>query len=951
MQEHVFSLEGLNPQQREAVTSLDGPTLIIAGAGTGKTKVITSKILHLMLNEQVAPESILALTFTEKAQMEMMERIDLAMPLSYEEMWVKTFHSFCDSILRQRGIDIGIDPSFKLMSRMTQWVFVKQHLFEFDLQYYRPLGNPAKFIHGFLQHFSRLRDEDISPEQYLEYAQNLPEDTIPEEREKLLELAHSFATYQRLKLENNCLDFGDLLFYVLRLFEKRPNVLKDFQRKFQYVLVDEFQDTNYSQTKLAFLLAQEHKNISVVADDDQSIYKWRGASLYNILEFEKYFPNSKKISLIQNYRCTQPILDAAYTLIQKNNPDRLEAREQIDKKLVSNQDGGEKPQIWHFAHYLDEVKYVVQYIRDHAQEGRYGEFCILIRANSHAEPFVDALKSAGIPYVVRSTEGLLSFPVIKDVLSLLKLLRNPYDDIAFYRYLHLPIFEVAEEEILDLLHKGYKTKDSLYETLKLEDTTMPFEGMESHLVRALRLLRELFTQSPKSSVRQLIYSFLQKSGYLEYFMHQNSQESVDALAHLNQFSTLVTDFESDNREPSLQNFLEYLDLLEESQTDESSSVLESKDGHAVQILTIHSSKGLEFPTVFIVNMVNQRFPSSPKKDPIPIPDLLSQEPVLPQHHIQEERRLLYVALTRAKQNVLMSYSDTYEGKKKWKPSVFLTEIHDVCELHDGETSAPFSEVTEKEPKHFITPALPKVVRLNKLSYSQMETFKTCPLKYQFRYLTRLPTPPSHAANFGSSVHDTLNNFYQYVQKGEQVNLDLMKELYAKHWIGTGYDSKAHENLRKQKGWDILKSFYEKNSHVTPQGFAVPAFLERNFNLKIGNVLFTGRIDRIDRLPDGTYEVIDYKTGTMKRDSKLDKDLQLSLYALACRDVFRIPVSSLCLYFLEDNLKVSTTRTDEQLESLKQDLRKVVGDMQTSDFQPTSGFHCQFCDYRLVCPAV
>lgn len=997
------SLTQLNPSQQQAVTHTGGPMLIVAGAGTGKTRVITSRILHLLLEEKVPSSRILALTFTEKATEEMIARVDEAMPLSYEEVTMKTFHGFCETILRERGMEIGIDPGYRLLTQADQWLFLKKHLFELELDYYRPLGNPNKFLHTLLGHFSRLKDEDIQPAAYIEYAQNALQEALDdagrEDAAKMLEVAQAYDVYQRLMLQNNCLDFGDLQFYALRLFEKRPSVLREFQDRFQYLLVDEFQDTNFAQNKLIMMLAEQRRNLTVVGDDDQSIYKWRGASLSNIYLFEKRFPEAIKVVLTDNYRSAQAILDAAYHVIQNNNPDRLEAQAGIDKRLVargvegalqagteaaasdtsvgdSSSDGA--VEVRHFSHYLQEVGGVVDSIQELARSGiPFREIAILVRANQHAAPFVDALEEAGIPFSVRDTQGLLRFEEIKDLVALLRFVARPQDDVAFFRLLSLPLFNIPMAEVLQAVEKArtsgfkplfYHLRDALQEGKQ----TLPGLQLTSPFAPAFELFNTLLNQSRNRSVTAVLGEFLNRSGYVKVLTEVDSTENGEKIQHIADFLELAKNFGDEGPELPARAFLEYLDSLQEATGGISAS--QAAENDAISVLTVHSSKGLEFEHVFVPSLVNQRFPSTRRSDPMEIPRALLKEE-LPETdmHLQEERRLFYVACTRAKRGLHLSYSDAYEGSKKWKLSPFVAEIlasgkaRETGDLSEPADARQHQSLKKNEPDSPMTQRIMHVPEssVNQLSYSKLDAFTTCPLKYKFRYYFKIPTPQAHAANFGSSVHNTVNRFYEELKAGAlsggssagaqsagsstraQPRLERLKELYEQCWINAGYESKGHEQARKKQGLQIMERFFAREQE---QGFKLPAFLERSFRLKIGSVAFTGRIDRIDKLEDGTYEVVDYKTGSTKRDINLKKDLQLSLYALACRDIFKLPVSRLSLYYLEDAVKASTERTDEELEAVKAELKETVRELRESDLSPTPGFHCGFCEYRVLCHA-
>lgn len=935
-----------NAEQKKAIDHTKGPLLIIAGAGTGKTRVITSSILHLINSGVYKASEILALTFTEKATTEMIERIDQEMPFGYEEICVKTFHSFSEQILRESGLEIGLDTSYKITTKEEQWFFFKKNLYNFELNYYRPLGNPNKFISDLLTHFSKLKDELITPEKYIEWASGFEEGEI---REKNLEVANAYKKYQELLIENNYLDFGDLTMYAIKLFETRKSVLAEYRNRFKYIFVDEFQDTNYAQFKLVRMLAEEHKNITVVGDDDQSIYKWRGASLSNILQFEKYFPETEKVVLLENYRSSQNILDSAYALIQNNNPDRLEVKSNIVKRLHSNSDCDEKVHVHHFQYYLNEAQFIAEKIAYlQKDEGLpYSSFAILVRTNRLTNPFIDALKSAGIPYHVNDPKGLLHLPEIKDLVAVVKFLSNPYDDVSLLRILKLDVFGVSMSEILSIINNPVKKHlvTALKKLAEEENEVLP--GMESNFKKIYELFAYLIEFSKKKSVGLTINEFLIKSGHLEYLLQNEKYEEVYSI---NEFAKNVSAFEKDNENNFVTDFCSYIELLEES--DYPMAYREddvSRD--AVQILTAHASKGLEFDYVFLGSLVSTRFPGSNRRDTFTVPEELTTEIYSEGDvHMQEERRLMYVAMTRARKGLHVTYSDKYEGNKIWKKSVFVEEILDckgVELLEHKPTADPIEslkKLNRKATKIFDLPRFDK----KRISYSQLDSFDQCPLKYNYSYLLKVPVAGSHVTNFGSSVHETLKQFYQKLIKERDLPFSVMEELYLKNWNPEGYDSVAHENIKKKKGLEMLKKYYDANSNP----WTVPEFLERSFNLKIGDYTLSGRIDRIDKLPDGTYEVIDYKTGSIHSDLNMKKHLQLSIYAMACRDLFKINVSKLSLYFLDANEKISTERTDVQIDNLAEEIKEKIEEMKASNFEPTPNEKlCSFCDYRMICPAV
>jgi len=436
-------LKDLNKEQLTAVTHATGPMLVIAGAGTGKTTVITKRIAWLIEQKLAKPSEILALTFTDKAAKEMDERIMELLPYGVFDFTASTFHSFCQDILKTYGIITGLSPDFELLTQSQQILFIREHFDEFKLNLYKPITNPNKFISALVKLFSRCKDENISVNAYLDLAKiksptanknqnsKIQISAINIEEAQLLnEQAQAYATYERLKMENNYFDFGDLIEKTLLLLKNRHTVLNELQNRYKYIFVDEFQDTNYTQAQIVYLLAQKYNNITVVGDDDQSIYKFRGASISNIMEFVKHFPKAKKVVLKHNYRSTQPILDCAYQVITNNNPNRLEIKEKINKHLIGKPTDN-KPEYWHFDHNSNEVKEIINYINQQLTTDNQKlktdnrqlitDIAILIRTNKDAADFIDKLKENNIPYNFVGSRGLYDREEINELISYLKI--------------------------------------------------------------------------------------------------------------------------------------------------------------------------------------------------------------------------------------------------------------------------------------------------------------------------------------------------------------------------------------------------------------------------------------------------------------------------------------------------------------------------------------------------
>ncbi|HVZ59120.1 MAG TPA: ATP-dependent DNA helicase, partial [Patescibacteria group bacterium] len=873
----------LNSEQLAAVTHGEGPLLIIAGAGTGKTTVVTKRIEHLILEKKINPENILALTFTEKAASEMETRVDEILPYGYSNLWIETFHAFCDRILRAEAIHIGLDPGYELMTEAEAIIFLRKNLFQFKLEYFRPMGNPMKFLQGMLTHFSRLKDDDIGPQRYLEYAEKLKEkpETDEEELKKTTELANAFALYEKLKAEKGVMDFSDLISNVLKLFRTRKNILKQYQNQFKYILVDEFQDTNYAQNEMAILLSGDKQNITVVGDDDQSIYRWRGAALANMLQFRSHFPKAKIVTLTQNYRSTQTILDSAYQMIQHNNPDRLEAKEGINKKLTATRiTTGEAIEFLYADRAEDEAEQVVKVIKEEIKKNNraYHDFAILVRANDHAMPFQRALERAKIPSQFLGPSHLLEQDEIKDLIAYLKILANTDDNTSFYRVLTMPIFALEARDIAALLNMVKKNNSSLFEAVEQADTAgLTTEGLLK-IKRIEEIIKKHLALLASEPAGQILYYFFEDSGLLGYYLDPQSAKTERQALNVAKLFDKLQSFATNREDASVFAVVDWIELAMELGESPMAAEIDLNATNAVNIMTVHSSKGLEFPVVFVVNVVTQRFPSRDRKEQIPVPqDIIREELPTGDANLEEERRLFYVAMTRAKDRLILSAAKFYgEGKRERKLSPFIAEalgeeaLQSVFKKHlltqQGQQLSLLDMFNTNHIKN--DPATPEIHTssippITYISYSQIQTFDTCPLHYKLRYLLNVPTPPSPALSYGVSVHSTLKDFFLAFKADPKIKGEIILQMLAKNWIKAGYLSKHHETQAFEQAKNMLLRVAEDTLQIPPETVAIevpfnfwlnlPA--DRQRKLKVG-----GRIDRIDRLSDGRLEIIDYKTG-------------------------------------------------------------------------------------------
>jgi len=1010
----------LNKEQKQAVTYGQGPLLIVAGAGTGKTTVITQRIAYLIESNKAKPEEILAVTFTDKAAGEMEERVDILLPYGYMDLWISTFHSFCQRILKEHALDIGLSPDFKLLDQTAAWLLIRQNLDKFKLDYYKPLGRPTKFVQALISHFSRCKDQGIYPEDYLKYSEGLKTNLtdLPEnqETERIKEVAEAYHIYQNLLLENNFLDFGDLINYCLKLFQERPLILEKYREKFKYILIDEFQDTNWAQYELAKILAVPKNNLTVSADDDQAIYRWRGASFNNIIQFRKDFPKAKEISLIKNYRSAQNILDLSYKFIKANNPNRLEYVSKVNKKLIADKKDKGLIECSHFKDSEEETQGVLNKISEilkKDKEANFNDFAILVRTNESANSFIRALERAGFPYQFLASRGLYTKPVILDIISYFKLLDNYEEGSSIYRILNLPFLEIPSEEIMKITQYSWRKAKSIYQTLRELPLIYGLSQKTHNKINFLLSLLQKHTElSRQKNVSEVLVAFLKDSGYLNYLIDKESkppttfQEKVmggkQDLDLINQFYKKVKEFEELAIDPTLKNFIEQINLEIESGQQGKLEFDPEQGPDMVRIMTIHSAKGLEFKYVFLVNLTDRKFPTTERKEPIEIPrelvkELITQGDV----HLQEERRLCYVAMTRAKEKLFFTSADDYGGLRKKKPSRFLIEMGfgkklDVTtpnleELTPARLS--FSEKNLGGPEALRETSGVEDVKSIKgvknilpshFSFSQLAAFEKCPLQYKFAHILRVPIRGKAVFSFGKTIHNTLYQFVKLVIEQKWVsqsnlfvdtkpdlstpdveelapeaprktsgvkgfNFEDLVKIYKQKWIDEWYESQNQKQGYYKLGRKILKDFYNKFQEKPPEILRInkQIALELPFKLKLGGHILLGRIDRIDKLKTGV-GIIDYKTGRFKEKLSSEDKQQLLIYQIAVEEIFGLKPTKLGYYYLKEGKITSFLGKEKEKEKQKEKILLEIEKIEKSDFAPNPGWQCKFCDFREIC---
>lgn len=651
-------LSQLNEAQRQAVQTIEGPLLVLAGAGSGKTRVLTYRIAYMM-EQGVRPWNILAITFTNKAAREMAERVEALIGAAAADMWVKTFHSACVRILR-RDIDrIGYDRSFNIIDADDQKTLVKECLRElgFDDKEF-----PPRSVLGMI---SSAKDELQTPTQFaLEHGNEF----------RYTQVAKVYTLYQKKLKTANCLDFDDLIVLTVRLFQEAPDVLEFYQNKFRYVLVDEYQDTNNAQNMLIGLLAKEHRNLCVVGDDDQSIYKFRGANIQNILDFEKAFSEAKVIRLEQNYRSTQTILDAANKVIENNHGRK-------GKNLWTESGSGDLIQVYRAHNEYDEAEYIAGEIaRLHRDGCRFSDMAVLYRANAASRTIEDMFMRSAIPYRVLSGLRFYDRMEIRDMIAYLRLIKNHADDISLKRIINTPSRKI-----------GKVTLDSIAAIAAREGCSM-YQAIGGHLsefkggvATFYSLIEELSTMANTLPMDELVNTVFERSGYA--MLLQKDEKGEERIANVAELVNGAKHYSETVEEPSFDDYMDNLALVSDIDNYD-------EDLDAVVLMTMHAAKGLEFPIVYIAAMDDGIFPS--------FMSIYSEE------DLEEERRLCYVGITRAREKLYITGAHqrmVYGKTSPYRPSRFLEEIPtDLTEVHDARAAATaqqmaydFTKSAQREP--------------------------------------------------------------------------------------------------------------------------------------------------------------------------------------------------------------------------------------------------------------
>jgi DNA helicase II / ATP-dependent DNA helicase PcrA len=966
----------LNEAQLRAVAYGDGPLLVIAGAGTGKTRVIVERIRHLLESDiSLLGENILGLTFTNKAAGELKSRVVKAVGERGKDVVLATFHSFCETILKE------VDPNRLALESVDHWILLRRNLARLKLEKYRRLAEPGQFLSDFIAFFSRCQDELVSSDDYQAFADqlaselqaekaSLDEDTYKERAEQVAlqrEIARAYTASEEILRDKRAIAINGSIAESVALLKRDAKRLRQLRERYKHILVDEFQDTNIAQLELLHLLSQDSRNIVVVGDNDQAIYRFRGASFGSFKLFLQRFTDwtegqdstPYRVSLTNNYRSSPNILRVATQAISMNEV----SPEFPSKVLQPNRPEGEKIRIVEIDCPESEATWVADELqRLHNGGRRWRDFAILYRQHAHRDFLVEELSRRKIPFVI-SNLSILEHPLVRDVLAYLRLIAFPYDDIAFARVLSAPAWYMTAEDLVRLSERAAKKRNlALYDVLQAPQGELAFDQSHGACEELLEFLGERRKTMRHRTAREIF-------GDLIEWLEVPQRAGLQDRKYVNQLGQFVKNWEPKSETRGLSEFLEYLEYFEQA-----GGVLSLEDddpGDAVQLMTVHGAKGLEFSHVFLLRVNSGAFPARNRAPLFEFPTRLMKEE-LPQgdFHIQEERRLFYVALTRAQERLTL----TTVTERKNKVPVFIEDLlmDPVMKRRDISQSAPMVRKKKKEtpadkephaedlfptnqapPKIFARvakwaetfhPAVPEPL---KLSSSAVENFRKCPQQYAFAALWSLKEGPHATLSFGSVMHSTIRRFLERLKKGTTLPFEEVQRIYETEWTNKGYEDEYQEAEYKKDGLEQLKVFYTSIVAEHPKILEQ----ERSFALPLENdVILSGRMDQVNSLGGNKVEIVDYKTGKPKKNADARKNLQLSIYALAAREIFEWNPVRLVFHYLQDNSTQVSTRDMKQIEEAERIVQETAADIRAKEFPAKPGFVCRSCAYTLICPA-
>jgi DNA helicase-2/ATP-dependent DNA helicase PcrA len=921
----------LSAEQEAAASVLDGPVRVVAGAGTGKTAVIAARYRRL-LEAGVDPGRILVMTFTGRAADEMRQRI-LADCGIGEAPHVGTFHSLAMRWLRDEGRRVGVHPAFRILGGPERWIAMRELLWELGDAALIGAERPDDLVSPLLKLLERARQELVPPARLHAWVSRVEDAGRREMLAAAVRLFHAYAGRCR---RDGVLDFDDVLVHAVRLLEAHADVRERFADRFPWLLVDEYQDTNLAQERIVELITGPGGNVCVVGDDDQSIYRFRGASRASMDRFLACFPEAVTLTLGRNRRSTRRIVAAARRLIEAN-PERLEKPLSADP----DQEPGEPVEVWRCADARHEAAAIAaRAAAAHAAGMGLRGIAVLARTHAIARPIAEALAAAGVPYQHWAGQGLFRRPEVRDLVAYLRLLHDPGDLLALARLLVRPPLGLDLEEALRVVRDG-------------ETCGAPLQALAGWAPTAewAALVSELSALKATLGVDELLFELLNRTRYLDVLLPRlpDGAEGRRVSANVSRFAELVSEYCERRRDHSLSLFVEYLELVLRSGLDEDVAEVEDLED-AIQLMTIHQAKGLEFDLVFVPALVEGRLPQPRRRDDMSAvaglelpPQLLEPAVRGREDHLAEERRLCYVAMTRARRALVLSWAERYEGGRPWRPSRFLAELGPGVLERD---------LRGEDRSHSLT-AVPRPTQLPAggpeppLSFSAISVYRECPRQHWFRYRLRLPAPAAVEAQFGVILHLALMRAGRLRREGREVSRELLRGLHQEAWNTVELAEPRRRPALEALGWRLLERLWEAGGLE-----ARPRLLESPFTVELDGWTLRGVIDRVDEpAGGGPWRIIDYKTGSPVPASRLRRDLQLALYALGARRALGLEPIELEIVYLKDGNRVVLPAGDELVQEAYRIGAEVADGIRSGRYEPRpERRRCSLCAYRLACAA-
>jgi DNA helicase-2/ATP-dependent DNA helicase PcrA len=956
-------------RQREAIEHVHGPMLVVAGAGTGKTSVLIHRVARLVQQGDAKPDEVLALTYTVAAAGEMRDRVRAHVG---KEIHSATFHDYCLDLLKRAGKDFGV------LDEKDLWIYLRKRVRELRLEHYVRAANVGQFLNDLLGFLSRCHDELVTPEKYAEYVARLERGELPVPRvakskdqlsdaeviARCQEIARVFATTERWLREDNLGTFGHMITRAHEMLTTYKNLLATERSRSRFILVDEFQDANFAQIKILAALAGDDGSVFAVGDPDQAIYRFRGASSAAFHLFRRHFPQAKLVVLGKNRRSTTPILQCAFAVVDKNPP-VFAASDALAYRRTPLQSAREEEAVKEgrtlatfpveaisFAAKDAEAPDVASIIEEMRRRSRctWKDFGVLYRSHGHRDAVVEQLAEREIPFSIENMD-VSDTPEVRDLFACVAVVVDLGSDASLFRVAALPQFDVDPEQLRTALRAIAKdSKDGVVTPLSSVLDTVAGGRAVLESVRQAR--DEVNRKQAKTRAA------LQMIGK-QFGLDLNSAILQAALKFAGDWENKAT-----TKTKELSEWIEYLDYFRQAGGVIPMASKENED--AVRLMTAHGAKGLEFPHVFILRATRGSFPASYRETLVEFPrELRDQDSVAAGDddktlYDQEERRLFYVAMTRAKDSLhiygkqgtgrdktpagLMRELIGNPGLQPWlRPRAALPSQPELIEL------AAAADPAHPEGSRLAAwLALPAIEGLDaRLSASAVETYETCPLQFKFEREWKLARQVHAALQYGAAMHRVLRTYYDSVRLGRTKSDDELLQLFLDDLAASGIQDEYQRDLYLRQGLEQLRDFLA-GMHSTPPPEVLHT--EEWFDVQIAGTKVAGRIDRMDRTPDGGVAIVDYKTGKARSQEDADESLQLSIYAMAAREKWGYRVGALMFHNLEGNVSVLSKRTEFQLEEARARVRDAARGIAEGNFDPKPDFHCSFCAFRGLCPA-